>query len=362
MAFRPLDIEVIHKIAKYFLVFVHTVFVIAGTGVIVASTFAYIDWKEDAAAFLTNENLPNFSIAGLVIGCILVVLSGFGVLAGFTENRCMLIMNSLFLILSVLLFLCLGAAVFIIRNELGHDIHKQSGQLWNDLKSSWLHAAAKDPKAVCDLMVTLQCSGFADGVPYGGIANAVKQHNLSETEEQFADPKKSLLPGWEMYCINRDNSNNPVANPYKPTYCTAYEDCRSLYDQSFSSLLAFTDGCINKVYDDVQSDYELVGWSIFGCAFLLIFTILMDCCLFYYHPAESGFETQSLIYGESESEMSSYPGTPPQGRFSRAGMPRNHYDSQPGTPPVRHPTYGTSNKDGNGKEDSVCSGDRKSVV
>jgi len=341
--------DITHKCAKYFLVFVHALFVLMGSGIIVGSTYTFIDWKQGDAAFLTDSSLPNFNIAGIVIGVVLVVLSCFGVIAGLTENRCCLILNSFLLIVAMLLFVCLGAAVFIIQHELTRNIASQSGRLWDAMRTSWIHAINTDPNAVCDLQVALQCAGFADGLPYGGLATSQLTWNSTLIKIQLSNPTIELIPGWSSYCINPFNTNYPPhkatsqntnsdsnsnsnsnskrhllttqsnghmatpSNGQKATqmttqsdpvyYCTAYDQCTSLYKGTIVQREHRTHGCMNKVSEDIHEGYEAVGWATLGCALILTFTIVVDCLLFYHLPEDSAAnEKQGLIHGPNDIE------------------------------------------------------------
>jgi len=213
---RITDPEVFHKIAKYFLVFIHVIFFLCGTVVTGLSIYALVDWQKVEIAFLTNSTLPNFALGGIVVGCILIVFSLFGVVAAVSLGRCMLVMNSLCILMLALLFACLGASVFIVEDRLNADVIAQSGELWFKLESAWLRAASTDQGAICRVMSTVQCTGFANSAnaSLGGSPKNMAKMNL-----QSALYSQKQMGASQVRLAFFNLTPNPNPNPQSHQHC-----------------------------------------------------------------------------------------------------------------------------------------------
>nr|BAP00631.1 tetraspanin [Patiria pectinifera] len=257
--------------AKILLIVFNIIFFIVGIALLAVGIWVVTSpYNLDILAILDNPILESGAYLIIALGAFIFLVSFLGCCGAWTENRLMLI---IYFIIVLLIFIAqlIGCAVIIaykdkvdafVTNNLRKTMNMYKGVQDEDKYSVGWNA----------LQVLLECCGtnnYTDWMetPWYGNNTNIMVGGLS------------IKPEWPATCCKVDNNLAPVTDggfpmPTNLTYCYGVGVSEMMRDEYLN-----TEGCYMAFEDWVKSRALYIGGVGLGLAFLEIFSMVFAICV-----------------------------------------------------------------------------------
>lgn len=217
---------------KYLVFIFNFLFWVSGIAIIVVGSLIYVQLNKYSDVL--NDNFTAAVVLLIVVGCIVTVIAFFGCCGACKENHCMIMAFAVLLGIIFVLELAAGITCYVYRSEIDSIASKEFNKAWSSY-------------------------GFSEGV--------------SKTID---------LIQHDMKCCGVNNSDDyrnfewGKANPGAPSSCCR-EDSPKCVTTDKSQI--YTDGCYNKLKNELESDVLIVAGVGVGVAFIQLIGVAFACCL-----------------------------------------------------------------------------------
>lgn len=246
---------------KVLLVGLNILVMVVGLACVAVGAWAYTTDVADIVDELAEANFNAGAIALMVAGACIVIVALLGICGALRKNRCCLGMY--FIIMLILLVVLVIVAVLIVayRNTIRDELE-------NQMRKKIENNYGTD-SAITDLVDKIQKEWKCCGVS-GGLASADSWF-IWQKSDWLNTAGGKLVP--ESCCKTTNNlavcQNQNADSKVPPQNTKAKATAVSVANAELNAV-----GCIDEIYDDIESNLWAVGGIAIGAFVVVLFAVL----------------------------------------------------------------------------------------
>ena len=227
------------SIFKFFVLLFNIIFFLVGCAVIGLGCYMYFELK-DYLSFLGDTGFLDSTIAFIVVGVVLAVVSFFGICAVCTDNRCMLYTFGSLMTVVVLAEFGVAIAILVLKVDAEEAISDAMNDSLNNYKIDGDVTSSWD-----QIQQDLGCCGV----------------------DSYMD--------WKNTTFNTNGTGNNAPDSCCKDGIT--KDCGKNQLQPNTTIIYKT-GCLKQFEKDIEDNAYIVGGAGAGLGVLQIIALVASCC------------------------------------------------------------------------------------
>ncbi|BFZ16393.1 hypothetical protein BsWGS_19432 [Bradybaena similaris] len=272
-----MTVEGCSRVAKYILVGFNVLVLIAGGLAIGLGAWTLAsDYGADKLRDITGSNLyRGAAIAIIVGGCIIVILAFLGCCGSLMENRIMLSIYFVIMLLFLILFVVAAVLGFVYKDDLKDELAKKmestlTTKYGTNLANSEENRATTD--VWDDVQKNLQCCGVQGGL------SSDKSWFLWQSSEWYKNQSSVLL-------IARNLVPESCCNPnFDKKKCqTINSDINSpvqvYHNVTTENSALYSKGCIDRLMDEVDDHIAAIAGVAVAVLVVLLLSVIFSVCV-----------------------------------------------------------------------------------
>jgi len=242
------------KCAKYLLFVFNFIFWVAGIAVLGVGIWSRIESKDWDSLLGDDGTIVNASNLMIAAGAFVMVIGFFGCCGALKENRFLLVLYAIFLILIFILEIAAGIYAYTKKDNVINELEKNFGKA---IKNSYGGTTDSDKSLTAGVdwfQENVNCCGAETVGEWGSSAWYAKQK-----EGKTLIEKRAIVP--TSCCVNKG------------------DQCNYALDGLYGQLKLHSKGCVKEGQQYLKDHLWQIGGVGIGIAFIQLFGIVTAFCL-----------------------------------------------------------------------------------